>query len=89
MNVLATENMAAPVGVTPHEYKSIKRSERWPILPAYTVDGFIAWEIVHGSFDMELFNHFVRTTILPICNPYPGPRSIIVMDNARIHRSEA
>ena len=27
--------------VTPYEYRSIKRSERWSLLPAYTVDGFI------------------------------------------------
>ena len=30
----------APVGVTSHEYKSIKRSERWSILPVYAVEGF-------------------------------------------------
>jgi hypothetical protein len=37
---------------------------------------------------MEMFNEFVRTRVLPICTPYPGPRSIIIMDNARIHHSE-
>ncbi len=78
----------APVGITPHEYKSIKRSERWSILPAYTADGFITWEIIQGSYSTELFNDFVEFNLLPFCNRFPGPRSIIVLDNARIHLSE-
>src|SRR5436190_2140028 len=62
----------APVSITPHEYKSIKRSDRWSILPAYTVDGFITWEIIQGSFTTELFEEFIEFKILPRCNPYPG-----------------
>ena len=38
----------APVGITPHEYKSIKRSEHWSILPAYTADGFMS--LLTGSW---------------------------------------
>ena len=75
----------APIGVTPVETRDFKRSERWSILPAYTVDGFIDWEIVHGSFTGGLFQEFIENKVLPRCNPYPGPRSIIVMDNAPIH----
>jgi len=78
----------APLGVTPHEYRSFKRSERWSILPAYTADGFIAWDIKHGSYTIESFNDFIEHNVLPLCNPFPGPRSIIVMDNAPIHQVE-
>jgi len=31
----------APIGITPHIYAPIKRSERWSILPVYTLDGFL------------------------------------------------
>jgi len=41
---------AAPIGVTSHEDKSSKRSERWSILPVYTVDGFYCWNIIQGSY---------------------------------------
>ena len=68
-----------PVGVRPHEYVEFKRSERWSILPAYTVDGMLTWDIQHGSFTTELFENFIEHTLLPFCTPYPGPRSIIVM----------
>ena len=78
----------APLGVTPHEYRSFKRSERWSVLPAYTADGFIAWDIKHGSYTIESFNDFIENKVLPLCNPFPGPRSIIVMDNAPIHQVE-
>ena len=78
----------APVGVRPHEYTPIKRSERWSILPVYTQDGFLVWDIRQGSYTMELFNDFVRDKVLPLCTPYPGPRSVLVMDNATIHHCE-
>ena len=55
----------APIGSTPHVDMSTKRSERWSILPAYTSDGLMAWDIVHGSFDKELFNNFIREHVLP------------------------
>ena len=77
----------APIGSTPHVDMSTKRSERWSILPAYTSDGLMAWDIVHGSFDKELFNNFIREHVLPQCNPFPGPRSVLIMDNAPIHHS--
>lgn len=78
----------APIGVTPVEYLPIKRSERWSILPAYGVDGYIVWEIVQGSFNAELFNNFIRHKVLPFCNPFPHARSVIVLDNASIYRNQ-
>jgi hypothetical protein len=78
----------APIGMTPFEYRSIKRSERWSILPAYTIDGFIAWNIIQGSFTGDLFDDFIEFNLLPRCTPFPGPRSVIIMDNAPIHFSD-
>ena len=78
----------APVGVTPREARPFGPSERWSLCPAYTIDGFITWEIVHGSFSAQLFEDFIENKVLPLCNPYPLPRSVIIMDNAPIHRIE-
>jgi len=78
----------APIGITPFENKPFKRSERFSVLPAYTIDGFITWQMRQGSFTAELFEEFIENKVLPRCNPYPGPRSIIVLDNAPIHRAE-
>jgi len=78
----------APLGLRPVEYAPIKRSERWSILPVYSSDGFLVWEIIQGSWTKTTFNDFVRTQVLPICTPYPGPRSVLVMDNAKIHHPD-
>src|SRR5438046_1987726 len=54
----------------------------------YTIDGFITWEIEHGSLSQELFEDFIEKKLLPMCNPFPGVCLVIVMDNAPIHQQE-
>jgi len=78
----------APIGLPAWEIRPAKRSERWSILPAYTLDGYITYDIVHGSYNAELFHTFIENKVLPLCSPYPGPRSVLIMDNATIHRSQ-
>ncbi|TMC15097.1 MAG: hypothetical protein E6J34_22940 [Chloroflexi bacterium] len=78
----------APRGETPILYESIKRSERWSILPAYGCGGMLNWDIIQGSFTTELFVQFIENKVLPMCTPYPGSRSIIVLDNAPIHKDK-
>lgn len=76
------------IGKIPHIYSSAKCSECWSILPTYAADGFVAWEIIQGSFNTQLFNEFIHTQVLPQCTPYLSPKSSIVIDNTPIHRSE-
>ena len=78
----------APIGLSAHEIHPAKRSEQWSILPAYTIDGYIIYNIVHGSYNAELFHTFIENKVLSLCSPYPGPRSVLIMDNASIHRSQ-
>jgi transposase len=79
------------VGCPAVKERDFRRSERWSILPAYTKDGYMAWKIFQGSYTKQIFNQFVCTEVLPRMNAYGGdrpPRSVLVMDNARIHCSE-
>ena len=78
----------APLGKTPIQTRLAKRSQRWSILPAITMHGYLVWDMVQASYTTESFNDFIINQVLPLCSPYPGPRSFIIMDNARIHRSE-
>ena len=78
----------APIGMPSVESRSARRSERWSMLPAYTLDGYIAWDVRHGSYTTATFNDFIKNQVLPLCTLYPGPRSILIMDNAQIHRSQ-
>ena len=75
------------VGTPAQLIQSAKRTKKWSILPMYSVDGFITWQIVHGSFDAALFENFLHVCVIPNMQPYPGPRSVLIMDNAAIHRT--
>jgi transposase len=66
---------------------SAKRSERWSLLPAMDVDGYIDHMVFQGAITAELMEEFVANKVLPYCTPWPGKRSVIVLDNASIHRS--
>ncbi|KAF9514734.1 hypothetical protein BS47DRAFT_1294813, partial [Hydnum rufescens UP504] len=56
------------------------------ILPALSMDGILHLKIVEGSFNRPLFMEFIEG-LLDQMNPFPGPNSVIVMDNCRIHKS--
>jgi hypothetical protein len=77
----------APVGIPARVSAPLKHTEKWSILPLYTVNGFIAWDIIKGSYNVEKFHEFVRTWVIPHTNPFPGPRSVLIVDNARIHKN--
>jgi hypothetical protein len=78
----------APIGQNARVSAPLKHSKKWSILPIYTQDGFIAWDLLHGSYDTQSFNTFVRTWVIPHSTPYPGPRSVLILDNAKIHHSK-
>ena len=68
--------------------EELKKSKKWSILLVYTQDEYIAWDIIHGSYTIELFNQFIETWVIPNTNPFPGPNSVLIIDNAKIHRNE-
>ena len=78
----------APEGQPAEVTSVLKRSARWSVLPAYTVDGYIAHMVIQGSINATIFNTFLQNSVLPLCNAYPGPRSVLVMDTASIHHSK-
>jgi transposase InsO family protein len=78
----------APIGLESETFSSIKRTERYSVLPALDVNGYIACQVHQGSVTSDIFNCFIRDQVLPQCQPFPGPRSIIILDNASIHRNQ-
>jgi len=63
-----------------------QKSRHLSLLPALSVDGYIACELYDGAVDAERFADFIENKVLPKCNPFPGPRSVLIFDNASIHR---
>lgn len=73
-----------PVNVT----LPFSRGKRVSILAAMDVTGYFAWRSVEDTFTRAKFHEVFKKEILPFLNPWPLPRSIVVMDNAKIHMYE-
>ena len=59
---------------------------RYTVLPALALnDGFIHCDVFEGAFDSNLFYTFI-SRLLDEMKPFPGPKSVIVMEDSRIHK---
>jgi transposase len=56
-------------------------------LPAMRLNGYLDYEIIHGSFTTKRFNLFVRQ-LLSKMNPFPRLRSVFVLDNVKVYHSD-
>jgi transposase len=61
------------------------RGKRVSVLAALDVSGFISWETTEGTFNRQAFHEAFCKIVLPLLNPWPFPRSIVILDNAKIH----
>lgn len=55
------------------------------LLAATDSTGFFAWDHVDWIFTRRKFHEVFKAKILPHLNPWPLPRSIVILDNATIH----
>ncbi|CAD6977372.1 unnamed protein product [Tilletia controversa] len=86
-NALRTTGWA-PRGERADIQSDFGRGGRWSLLPALSIDGLIAPMIVEGSITKERFLLWLEYFLLPTMNPFPGRNSILVLDNASVHKSQ-
>ncbi|KAF8229466.1 hypothetical protein L208DRAFT_1057606, partial [Tricholoma matsutake] len=55
------------------------------LLPAMSLEGMLHAKIVEGSFTTVLFEEFIDG-LLNKMQPFPANNSVIVLDNAHIHK---
>ena len=60
---------------------------RYSVLPAMSLDGILDVKMIEGSFDLDSFSRFIDGLLCHMSS-FPGPNSVIVMDNCRIHKSD-
>ncbi|PCH35472.1 hypothetical protein WOLCODRAFT_80230 [Wolfiporia cocos MD-104 SS10] len=65
------------------------RGVRYSLIAALSKRGYIAARVVEGSFNAFDFFDFIIEDLLPQMNPWPDARSIIVLDDCRIHHNRA
>ena len=60
---------------------------KYLVLPALSIDGIVHADIQAATYTANTFNTFIEALLLCM-NPFPGPCSVLIMDNASIHKSE-
>ncbi|TDL16344.1 hypothetical protein BD410DRAFT_731465, partial [Rickenella mellea] len=60
---------------------------RYSVLPALTSEGIVGLDIFEGSVNKERFIQFLSQQA-PRMTPFPGPRSVVIIDNCAIHHDE-
>ena len=63
------------------------RGEHTSVLALYGISGFISFDWKKGSYKAHDFMMAVEDMVIPHLNPYPGPNSILVLDNCRMHHT--
>ena len=61
------------------------RGTKYSILPAISLDGIVHLEVLDKAISGEDFRNFVRG-LLTRMNKWPLPKSVLVVDNASIHK---
>ncbi|KAI3611736.1 tc1-mariner class transposase [Moniliophthora roreri] len=69
-------------------HRHFVQSQRYLILPVLTLDSIIAHNIIPGSVTSKIFVEFLHKHVIPLTNLYPGPRSVLILDNCNIHHTE-
>ncbi|KIK82233.1 hypothetical protein PAXRUDRAFT_154208 [Paxillus rubicundulus Ve08.2h10] len=72
-------------GKRTHKKQPFIRGRRVTIEALLTLDGIISGTVVEGLMTQALFLEWLEFVVLPRCSRYPGPLSILMMDNAKIH----
>ena len=75
----------APRGVAYRMTQTARdRAGAWSILPAIGINGYLDYEICRAAFNTESFSHYIERLLLKM-NPFPGPRSVLIMDYCKTH----
>ena len=76
------------IGSNARWHDDMRRGDTWSILPALTVDGYIpCTHIQQGFINQDDFFQWFTQELLPNCNPFPNPKSVIIMDNLGVHQN--
>ena len=79
----------SPFDITPCVYNPFHQTECWSILPAYTKNEVLCHLIWKGSINTARMLAFLKKAVLPHCNAYLRPWSVLLMNNCSIHHNEA
>ena len=88
--VLFRRRSWSQIGNPAYTRSELVSKTRCSVLPALDIDRYLTGStlVVEGAVTQEIFEHWLETAILPRCEPFPGRRSIVIMDNCSTHHSD-
>ena len=72
-------------GVTPVYHRILIRGDRYNAISAMSSSEILALEVRKGTMNGDRFFDFLRGELFPKMQPFPGPNSVLLMDNCSIH----
>ena len=77
-------------GIPPVDQTLKLSGKRYSVIAIMSTNGVEDIYIHEGSVNGEVFLDFIRKCLLPLLMPFNGynPNSIVIMDNASVHKSE-
>ena len=63
----------------------VPRSYSCSSLCGFDVNGFVNWYTIRNTFNRKAFLAACERTVFPYITSFPGPRSVVILDNAKIH----
>ena len=64
------------------------RGTRISAVTAMCTEGVVDYHLTTGTVNSHSFFDFVRGQLVPNMQPFPGDRSVLIMDNCSVHHSE-
>ncbi|KAF8151376.1 hypothetical protein B0H34DRAFT_664506 [Crassisporium funariophilum] len=65
------------------------RGQRYSMIAAMSTQGYLVIHVIPGSVDSFAFFDFIVEDVIPKMNPFPDIHSVLIMDNCRIHHTDA
>ena len=73
------------VGESPVFHRFLSRGNRISAIAAISQDGLTCYELVTGTTNGDTFYDFIRGSVIQEMQPFPGKKSVLIMDNCSIH----
>ena len=66
-------------------HRILSRGNRYNAIAAMSSTEILAVEVRTGSVNGDIFFDFIRGELFPRMQPFPGPNSVLLIDNCSIH----
>ncbi|KAK4702156.1 hypothetical protein P7C70_g4067, partial [Phenoliferia sp. Uapishka_3] len=63
------------------------RGRGFSAIAVLTHEGLIGVPVIEGAYNVEEIIRMLEVFVFPFSNPYPGPNSVIIWDNPKIHKN--